>query len=206
MAVIDCTVVVSTFGSLNWKILAKDRAIPSAKSLGVPVVYNHGDSLHEARNLGLSQVETEYVCHLDADDELSPGFFEEIEKVEGDIRVPSINYVPYGTRMPNVVGHNHICEAKCLSDGNWIVVGAVARTDLVKKVGGWRDYPIFEDFDLWQRCWIAGASIVPVPTAVYKAYSTEKGRNKSLSVLQSRAIQRQICMTNLPDMNWDWLK
>lgn len=208
---LDCSIVVSTFGNYKWQLLAQERAIPNAQSFGVPVIYNHENSLHEARNSGLWQVETEFVCHLDADDELAPGFFEHMEKVDGDLRPPSVNHVHQRvTFMPKVVGlygvHHHVCVAACLEEGNWLVVGTVARTELLKEVGGWKDWGTFEDFDLWQRAWIAGATVTPVPDAVYRAYSTPQGRCRNLPIAESTRIQREICMTNLPDKNWSWFK
>lgn len=205
---IDCSIVISTFGDPQWQNLAAQRAIPNANTFGLPVIYNHATSLHEARNAGLYQVETEFVCFLDADDELDPGFFDYMFMVNGwDIRVPSMNHVhEQVTFMPKVVGHTHDCVADCLEFGNWICVGAVARTELLKEIGGWKEWGTFEDYDLWQRAWIAGASITPVPDAVYRAYSTPQGRCKNLPVEESTAIQRKICETNLPDKDWSWLK
>lgn len=207
MDVIDCSVVISTFGSYTWQLLAQERAIPSAKAFGLPVIYNHKETLHEARNAGLYQVETEFVCHLDADDELAPGYFEHMSRVEGDLRPPSVNHVHERvTFMPQVVGHYHTCVAACLEYGNWLVVGTVARTELLKEVGGWKEWGTFEDFDLFQRCWIAGATITPVPKAVYRAYSTAQGRCRKMPVAESTRIQREICMTNLPEKDWSWLR
>lgn len=210
MALKDVSIVISTFGNYKWQLQAQERAIPSAKSFGVPVYYNHvgaDKGLHVARNMGLAQVETEFVCHLDADDELSSDFFEHMDKVEGDLRPPSVNHVyERVTFMPHVVGHNHICVANCLEFGNWLVVGTVARTELLKKVGGWKEWGTFEDFDLWQRCWIAGATITSVPAAIYRAYSTPQGRCKNLPIEESTRIQRMICETNMPDKDFSWLK
>lgn len=206
----DVSIVVSTFGDDRWKEQAKERALPNAYSFGVPVLYNHLETLHEARNAGLYAVETEFVCHLDADDELAPGFFHWMEKADGDLRPPSVNHVyARQTFMPRVVAktvHQHECVADCLEEGNWLVVGTVARTKLLQDIGGWKDWKTFEDFDLWQRAWLAGATITPVPLAVYKAYSTPAGRCKNLPISESRRIQRAICMTNMPDRNFDWLK
>lgn len=208
---IDCSVVISTFGNYKWQLQAQERAIPSAKTFGLPVIYNHRDTLHEARNAGLFQVETEFVCHLDADDELAPGFFEHMSNAVGDLRPPSVNHVYEGvTFMPRVIGrygvHNHICIADCLEEGNWMVVGTVARTSILKEIGGWKEWGTFEDFDLWQRAWIAGATITAVPQAIYRAYSTPQGRCKNLPVSESTAIQRKICETNLPHKDWSWLR
>jgi hypothetical protein len=200
---LDISIVVSTFGSFRWQLQAQERALPNARSFGVPVIYNHGNSLHEARNLGLYQVETEFVCHLDADDELAPDFFEQMEKVDGDLRPPSVNHVyERVTFMPQVVGkngvHRHTCVADCLEDGNWLVVGTVAKTKLLQQVGGWKEWGNFEDWDLWMRCWIAGASITPVPKAVYKAYSTAQGRCKNMPQQEIDRICDEIRKANLP--------
>lgn len=201
----EVSIVVSTFGQSKWEHLARTRAIPSANQFGVPVFYNHGPSLHEARNLGLNQVETEYVCHLDADDELDLNFFREIAAVEGDLRAPAVRYTRsgnVGTRamMPKVSGHSHDCEADCLLNGNWLVVGAVARTELLLAVGGWRNYAWSEDWDLWQRCWIAGAKIVRAPKAVYIAHTNGRGRNNASTHQQKVRIHHEIRKANLPHL------
>lgn len=201
---LDVTAVVSTFGHPKWQHLAKTRAIPSANRLGVPVIYNHGSALYLARNEGLNSVKTEWVCHLDADDELDRNFFTEIEAVEGDLRAPAVRYVRSGSgapaMMPHVAGHTHDCVADCLDNGNWLVVGAVARTELLLQVGGWRDYAWSEDWDLWQRCWIAGAKIVAVPRAIYIAHTTPKGRNTSKTHTEKVRIHHEIRKANLPHL------
>lgn len=199
----NVSIVVATFGEEKWKAQAEKRALPSARSFGVPVLYNHRNTLHEARNAGLFQVETDFVCHLDADDELAPDFFEHMATVDGDLRPPSINHVyEKMTFMPQVVGrkgvHTHVCVADCLEDGNWLVVGTVARTELLKKVGGWKEWDSFEDWDLWMRCWLAGATITPVPDAVYRAYSTAQGRCRNWSQAEVDRICGEIRRANMP--------
>ncbi len=201
----DYSIVISTFGDSHWQTLAKERAIPNAEAFGVPVIYNHGEQIHQTRNLGLSQVETEFVCFLDADDELAPGYFEEMALVNGDLRPPSVNHVYENvTFMPQVVGlsgvHTHVCNGECLSDGNWMVVGTVANTQLLKAVGGWKEWDNWEDWELWLRCWVAGASITPVPEAVYRAYSTEQGRNKAPTAAENERIFHEIRKANLPHL------
>lgn len=178
------TVVVATFGGHEWVTLANERAIPSARALGVPVVHAHDLTLHAARNAGLDQVATPWTCFLDADDELEPGYFDEMEKGTADVRAPSVRYISAGgvaawPYMPSVYNHTHQCEADCLPLGNWVIVGAVTRTDLVRRVGGWHDYPIFEDWDLFLRCYKAGATFEGVPAAVYRAHVRPDSRNRS---------------------------
>lgn len=195
---IDVTVAVATFGELRWVDLAHERAIPSAEAHGVPTVYVHGGSLHEARNLALDLVKTEWVCFLDADDELERRFFQHMAEGTADVRAPSVRYVRGGfvgvPHMPRVVNHAHLCSADCLQYGNWLVVGSVARTDLLRRVGGWRDWEFYEDWDLWVRCREAGATFEPIHKAVYRAHARPTSRNRSprqeARVEMHRAIAR----------------
>lgn len=196
----DVTVVVGTYGPQEWIDLAESRAIPSAEALGVPVIHHHGDTLHDARNGGLAQVATEWVCHLDADDELTSGYFDAISKARGDVRAPSVEYVRAGRtqapRMPCVAGHAHRCTPDCLLKGNWLVVGAVARTQLLRDVGGWRDFDWSEDWDLWLRCHLHGASISAAPDAVYRAHVRPDSRNRGASKQTRLDAHRAIAAAN----------
>lgn len=194
----EVTVVVATFGDEAWADLAQCRAIPSAKALGVPVIHEHAETLHEARNAGLWMVDTENVCHLDADDELEPGYFDHMAKGTADLRAPSVRYVR-GRRadppvVPRVAGHHHACTAECLPYGNWLVIGTVIQTDIARMVGGWRDFDWSEDWDLWVRCWQAGATIEAIPAAVYRAHvrpdSRNRGPARATRLAQHQAIAR----------------
>ena len=197
----DLTVVIGTFGHRQWMQTAR-RAIASAEALDLPVIHHHGFDLAEARNQALSRVETEWVVHLDADDELEPGFVEAIEAGTADLRAPSVRYVRAGRErtpwMPQVAGHTHACEAECLRDGNWLVVGTVVRAELVRDVGAWREWPVYEDWDLWQRCWLAGASIEAIPDAIYRAHVRPDSRNRAPSMEAKNEVHRQIIAANFP--------
>ena len=85
----DVTVVVATFGDVSWCDLADQRAIPSAEAHGVPVIHSHGNDITDARNHGLSLVETEWVCFLDADDELGRRYFDQMALGTADVRAPA---------------------------------------------------------------------------------------------------------------------
>lgn len=197
----DVTVAVATFGGPEWTELAWSRAIPSAQAEGVPVVYRHADNLHDARNGALSLVDTEYVVHLDADDELVPGYFNAMATGSADVRAPAVQYVRNGRQhppsMPHVWNHDrHDCHAECLLYGNWIVIGALARTQLVRDVGGWRDFDWSEDWDLWLRCHLAGATFEAIPDAVYRAHVRHDSRNRAPDQASRLAAHRAIAEAN----------
>lgn len=186
---LDVTVVVATYGGAHWAEMAK-TAVASAERTGVPVVNYHGESLHEARNTGLSRVETELVCFLDGDDELHPNFFIEMAESSADVRAPAVQYVrgrhPQRPVMPKVAGHQHACTADCLPFGNWLVIGSVAPTKMIKDVGGFRDFDWSEDWDLWVRCMQAGATFEAVPRAIYIAHVHVKSRNRGAKTREQK--------------------
>ena len=185
----ELTVICGTFGDKKWVDLAHSRALPSAKALGVPVIHYHGNNVAHARNLALSRVETPLVVCLDADDELEPGFVEAVAQSTADVRVPRVRcmrdgqMVAGGLFMPKIgdPAHrrgDHECSAECLPFGNWIVVGAAARTQLLRDVGGWAEWiPIYEDWHLWAKCHRAGATFEPCPNAIYRQHLSHDSRN-----------------------------
>jgi glycosyltransferase involved in cell wall biosynthesis len=194
----DVTVAIGTYGSADWVERAHQHPIRSALEAGVPFVHVHGRTLCDARNAALDAVMSEWVCFVDADDELDRRFFERIELGTADIRAPAVRYMggQLGPYVPRVVGHNHACTAECLEYGNWIVIGAVARAKTLRNVGGFHDYPMYEDWDLWVRCWKAGASIEAIPGAIYRAYVRQDSRNRAPAQAERLRVHQWIAADN----------
>lgn len=196
----DLTVAIATYGAERWRQLAQDRPIASCERLGLAYVHVHGDTLHDARNAALDLVHTPWVMHLDGDDELTVGYATAMAEGSADVRAPAVQYIHPGganstARVPRVSGHRHNCDADCLPYGNWIVVGAVAPTDLLQQVR-WRDYPWSEDWDLWLRCAQAGASFEAIPAAIYKAHVRPDSRNRAPDQAARLAAHRAIAAAN----------
>jgi GT2 family glycosyltransferase len=152
--------------------------------------------LAEARNEGLRQVQTEWTIFLDADDELAPGYVDAMATGTADLRAPSVRYIK-GSRtqepyVPKVAGHDHKCSGKCLKDGNWLVIGAAARTEVLRDVGGFREWDCYEDWDLWLRCWMAGATVEAVPSAEYIAHVRADSRNRKHPMRFRNRVHAQI--------------
>lgn len=196
----DVTVVVATYGAQHWKALAQTRAVPSARAQGVPVIHVHGTTLHGARNGALQRVDTERVIYLDADDELEADCVALLAAGTEDLRAPAVRYVRGAhaepPRLPRVAGHQHACTGPCLRQGNWLVVGTMAPVQLLRDVGGWRDWPWSEDWDLWLRCHLAGATVQAVPAAVYRAHVRTGSRNRAISHAQRVRVHRAIEAAN----------
>jgi glycosyltransferase involved in cell wall biosynthesis len=197
---VDVTVCVGTFGDSDWGGLAQRRAIPSAEAQGVPVVHRHASTLAAARNEALEAAETDWVIFLDADDELAPGYVDAMDCGDADIRGPMAVYLRGGRRerlwQPRVAGHRHDCHAGCLPEGNWLLIGSAARTDLLREVGGWRDFEWSEDWDTWLRCYKAGATFELVRGALYRAHVRPDSRNRGATREAKLAAHRTIYEAN----------
>lgn len=196
----DVTIVVATFGHPYWQRLALGRAIPSAQRLGVPVIHTHAETLHDARNAGLDQADTKWIIYLDADDELEPGYVTAMMAGTKDLRAPHVRYVNRGRgqrpAFPRVAGHAHECTGECLLQGNWLIIGTMAQVSLLRRVGGWRDWPWSEDWDMWLRCYLDGATVEGVPDAVYRAHVNPRSRNRSAPHEVRMATHRAIESAN----------
>lgn len=195
----DVTVAVGTFGSQTWAELARKRAIPSAAGQA-PIVHQHGSNLAAARNACLAEIETEWVVHLDADDELEPGYIEALAGGKTDLRAPAVRYVRQGLvekpAIPRVAGHEHECTGECLSAGNWLVIGTALRAELLRSVGGWKDWPVYEDWDVFLRCYLAGATVAAVPQAIYRAHARARSRNRAPAMEVKNRVHREIAAAN----------
>ena len=167
----EVTICIGTFGDEKWRTLANDRAIPSCEK---PVSHVHGDQLHTARNEAAAQATTEWLCFLDADDELAPGYFDAMSTGTADLRGPAVRYIVNGN--PRAL---KIWPKKDLKTGNHLVIGTLVRKELFDRVGGFKDYPLYEDWDLWLRCDLAGATNEVIPEAIYIAHVRTDSRNRA---------------------------
>lgn len=182
------SVVIATYGEQRWSDLAFERAFPSARAQerAHEVVIHHYPelSLSEARNAAARDATGDYLCFLDADDELDPHYLDSMllaepfvarEVLAQPLLVPAVTYVhENGWETPPGVPNR----------GRWpqineCVIGTLVEASLFRYVGGFREWPSIEDYDLWLRCHDAGAQLVYVEGAIYRAHvNPDGGRNR----------------------------
>lgn len=174
----DVTVIVATYGDTMWKDLARHAAETAQRQTLPPraVILSHGPTLQEARNVPGMAAKTEWLIFLDADDELDPGYVEAMMTGEGDVRQPATLGVVNGIEDDYPV---MIPPGKTLLEKNHIVIGAMARTSLFQKVGGFDNWPVLEDWDLILKYWRAGAEFGQVPGAIYRVHVNPHSRNQN---------------------------
>lgn len=158
----------------------------------------HGSTLHEARNqaaltAALPRNRPRWLCFLDADDELDEHFIEAMSDAassldDGDwlLQPATLGVHPDGHEDPHPV----VIPAKSLLDGNYLVIATVLPFAQFLRVGEFREWPMYEDWDLWLRCWKDGAQIRSVPEAIYRVHVNPVGRNSADRASQIRTYHQ----------------
>lgn len=203
----NVSVIVATFGDQSWVDLADERALPSVDAQTFPaheVIALHGPSLHATRNQAALDATGDWLCFLDADDELEPGYLEAMAMQEPEPRerlatpdevdagyelgiafdpaaallIPAVRYLDRLGRPKGDAAIPNIVPLRSMIEINRAVIGTLVPRDLFLDVGGFGDEPIYEDWSLWLRCVREGAELVHVPGAVYRAWTRPRGRNR----------------------------
>lgn len=190
------SVIIGTYGDIgHWAELAA-RAHLSAEAQTrepVDIIWEHADNLHGARNLGAEKARGDILIFLDADDELDPNYLEAMYLAANNValRADRFTFLYQPATLGIVDGKEDsepvLIPERPLDTGNFMVIGTGVERELFNKVGGFYDWPIYEDWCLWIRCYLAGAGFVKVPDAVYKVHVNQQGRNS-----QERRLQVQM--------------
>ena len=181
------TVVIPTIEGRYDKL---ERAVASvqAQTLAPKLIDVQLDRDREGagatRNRALERVDTEWVAFLDDDDELKPNHLKACARYAAlsgvDVVYPWFDCV--GGEDP--IGCFGVpFSAAFLRRRNYIPVTVLARTELVRAVGGFRDHPDekgdpCEDWGLWLALLDAGATFghVPQRTWIWHMGNGTRGR------------------------------
>lgn len=176
---------VGTFGD-EWEERGK-RALKTAVALNdFDAWYHcHADTLSEARNSAAEMCgEVDCLVFMDADDMVANGYSQAMRTrwqqaaMRSDhqswlVQPATRGIYPDGSLDDEAV----LIPPKNLYDSNFMVIGTMVEKRIFEGVGGFRDFPVIEDWDLWIRCVLAGSGIVQQPDAVYGVGVNPGSRN-----------------------------
>lgn len=179
-SVVKVSIIIATYGEQSWADLATERALPSAIGQGAhEILQGHYPDLTigPARNAAGEMATGDWLCHLDADDELAPGYLDAMARVSGDnvLLTPAVQKM----RKGRLSGHPSFYPEVDLLIANWLVIGTLVRREMFEYVGGFQDYPHgFEDWSLWFKCAHVGARVVKVPKAIYVQHVNPQSKHR----------------------------
>jgi glycosyltransferase involved in cell wall biosynthesis len=176
-------VVIATYGSNEWRqraqiALASVESQTSSASV-VTHIHHANGSLAQARNEGADSLRTDWLVFLDADDTLDHHYIEAMQRHAGDepalLQPATLGVYPDGREDDHAV----LIPQRPLDTGNFMVIGTAIRRDQFLRVGGFKEWPLYEDWCLWIRAWQDGATFVPVSGAIYRVGVNPKSRNQA---------------------------
>lgn len=183
----DVTIIVATCGDERWQRLAQDRALPSAIGQGhVSLHHEPRGTVASARNAAARRATSRWLCFLDADDELAPGYTKAMAAASGDLRAPAVQYVRDGVAEPAKI----FDDRKIITGLSPCAIGTLIRRDVFLSIGGFWEERAWEDYSLFRRAAMLGSTIEHVPQAVYRAHEVRGSRNSH--VVNPNALMRSI--------------
>ena len=161
------SIIIATYGEESWRELALTRALPSVEHYDTEILVGHDEdaSIAQVRNALAAKATGEWLCFLDADDELARGYLEAMERKlgRGRLLTPRVMQIVQGRRKRAA-----FIKKVNLMTGNYLVIGTAIERSLFERAGGFCDYPHgFEDWSLWYKAARLGAQVVQVPAAIY---------------------------------------
>lgn len=183
----DLTILICAHGDASWRDLAYSRAYPSASEQARTRVHYEPDAtLAEVRNRAAEDAETLWLCFLDADDELDYGYVDAMRRhAHGDyLLAPAVKYINQKKATAPACLPNEPGDMRRV---NRCVIGTLIQRSTFMQAGGFKEWPCYEDWDLFLGAHMEGVPIVYVPDAVYKAHVSPGGRN-----LPSREVATRV--------------
>jgi glycosyltransferase involved in cell wall biosynthesis len=179
------SVIIATYGEDHWEELARERALPSAELQAEDIVIGHDPdaTIAQVRNALAAEAQGNWLCFLDADDELAPGFVTAMERRIATTTFSRERHALYTPIVQQVVRgrprNPSFYPEVNLMMGNWLIVGTVVEADLFRQVGGFGEYPHgFEDWSLWFKCVKSGARVFRVQNAVYIQHVNPRSKHR----------------------------
>ena len=180
------SILIATYGDPEWKETA-ERAYLSCLGQDVSdIVLHHDDdgTVATSRNAIAARAVGDWLCFLDADDQLAPGYVGAMERALEQqphggrlLLTPAVQQIRLG--RPGAPFFYKECD---LRTGNWLVIGTLIQKDFFFELGGFHEHPHgLEDWNLWARAVRAGAEIVRVKDAVYIAHMNRQSKHHRLA-------------------------
>lgn len=176
------TVVIPchTEGRKDWLEQAKN-SFPAGQP--VKIAWNDGN-VCEAFNAGILDCNTEFVYCFGADDVALPGLLEHLHAWawNADVVYPTMVLTSEDLSRTLGVFHADWYSEHRLPHSNYITGASLFRRSKLLQVGGFRDLPHLEDWDLMLRLQRAGARFKACPQARFLYRQVPNSRNKSVQV------------------------
>jgi len=172
---------------------------PRAHALATSIMLPKNVGVAEARNIGVRMSKGQLLLFLDADDKLAPDFIEQCGRVITNCDIAYPNVLKFGNVEINklVDAPDNVDPAYIIGRGRTrefgLVVTSMIKREMYFTLGGFKDLPIFEDWDFWIRAMFNGYTFAKANTILYYRQNRPEDGSRNRNSLELKAdIRRQI--------------
>jgi glycosyltransferase involved in cell wall biosynthesis len=110
-----------------------------------------------ARDVGVKNTNGHFLLFLDGDDKLAPDYIQRGIQANSEIVYSDVlTWFEYDGSISKRDNELHKTPARLTVDLLWkqcqILISSIMTRKVYERIGGFREYPIFEDWDFWLRC------------------------------------------------------
>lgn len=168
-------------------IVVHDGCKSPSHHVSVTSIMTKNQGVSKARHEGFRFSTGKLVLFLDGDDKLFPDFIERMvpNMLEVDITYPNW-FLANGVENELV----EVPDELDLHKRNSVLISSMMKRQVYEKLGGFRDYPIYEDWDFWLRAEKEGFKFKKANTSLWYRQTADSRNRKSKSFRES--IYRKI--------------
>lgn len=172
---------------------------PRAHAIAVSILLPKNVGVAKARDVGVKMSSGKLLLFVDADDKLAPDFIEQCGRVIGDSDIAYPNVLKFGNVEINklVDAPKEVTPEYVIGKGEsrefGLVVTSMIKREMYDELEGFRELPIFEDWDFWIRAMFNGYTFARANTLLHyrQNFPTDSSRNRNSTELKAK-IREQI--------------
>lgn len=166
---------------------------PRAHALATSIILPKNVGVAKARDIGVKMSKGKLLLFVDADDKLAPDFIQQCGRAiakGADIAYPNMLLFDGIPRNKLVENPSRITANYVIGRKTSIPVTSMMWRKVYDELGGFRDLPIFEDWDFWIRAMFNGYTFKRANTLLYYRQN-QNSRNHATMDVKTR-IHAQI--------------
>ena len=142
---------------------------PRAHALATSIMLPSNVGVAKARDIGVKMSSGKLLLFLDADDKLAPDFIEQCGRVINRVDIAYPNVLKFGhIEKPKLVDSPKEITAKYIMGKSCgLVVTSMMHRFVYEKLDGFRQLPVYEDWDFWVRAKFNGYTFTRANTLLH---------------------------------------
>ena len=165
---------------------------PRAHAFAISILLPTNVGVAKARDIGVKMSVGRLLLFLDADDKLAPDFIEQCGRVINHADIAYPNVLKFGAiEKPKLVDSPREITPKYITGKSCgLVVTSMMHRHVYEKLNGFRELPVYEDWDFWVRAMFNGYKFARANTLLHYRQNL-KSRNH-LSLEKKTDIHRKM--------------